>query len=118
MFTRVFQDTEKLLIDGRRVAALSGRSFETLNPATGEVITKVAEAGVEDVDTAVRSARAAFEGAWGHIKASARGRLLLNLADLIRRNEDELVNLESLNSGKPVSAVRRQDLPAVIDTLI
>lgn len=118
MLTRVFQDTEKLLIDGRRVAALSGRSFETLNPATGEVITKVAEAGVEDVDTAVRSARAAFEGAWGHIKASARGRLLLNLADLIRRNEDELVNLESLNSGKPVSAVRRQDLPAVIDTLI
>ncbi len=117
MLNRISDDTQKLLIDGRRIAALSGRSFETLNPATGEVITKVAEAGVEDVDAAVRSSRAAFEGAWSHMKASDRGLLLLKLADLIRRDEDELVQLESLDSGKPVSAIRRQDLPAVIDTL-
>ncbi|MET2825447.1 aldehyde dehydrogenase family protein [Mesorhizobium shangrilense] len=108
---------QDLLIGGRRVAPLSGRYFETLNPATEEVIALVAEAGADDVDAAVRSARDAFEGAWGNMKASDRGRLMLKLADLIRQSEDELVALESLDSGKPVSAIRRQDLPAVIDTL-
>ncbi|MDH4989528.1 aldehyde dehydrogenase family protein [Aquamicrobium lusatiense] len=117
MLNRVSDDVQKLLIDGVRVPASSGRSFETLNPATGEVLARVAEADAADVDAAVRSARAAFEGSWGHMKASERGALLLKLADLIRRNEDELVQLESLDSGKPVSAIRRQDLPAVIDTL-
>ena len=117
LLNRVSDDVQKLLIDGVRVPASSGRSFETLNPATGEVLARVAEADAADVDAAVRSARAAFEGSWGHMKASERGALLLKLADLIRRNEDELVQLESLDSGKPVSAIRRQDLPAVIDTL-
>lgn len=110
-------NTQHLLIDGKRVAASSGRYFETLNPATGQVIAKVAEADATDVDAAVRSSRAAFKGEWSHMKASDRGGLLLRLADLIRRSEDELVQLESLDSGKPVSAIRRQDLPAVIDTL-
>jgi aldehyde dehydrogenase (NAD+) len=117
MLTRASDQTHNLLIDGRRVAALSGRTFETVNPATGEVIAKVAEAGVDDVDSAVRSARAAFEGPWKRMRAADRGLLMLKLADLIRRDEDELVNLESLDSGKPVSAIRRQDLPAVLDTL-
>lgn len=117
LLNRVSDDVQKLLIDGVRVPASSGRSFQTLNPATGEVLARVAEADAADVDAAVRSARAAFEGSWGHMKASERGALLLKLADLIRRNEDELVQLESLDSGKPVSAIRRQDLPAVIDTL-
>ena len=117
MLNRIVDETNRLLIDGQRVAALSGRTFETLNPATGEVLAKVAEAGAEDVDAAVRSSRAAFEGAWSRMRASERGALLLRLADLIRRDEDELVRLESLDSGKPVSAIRRQDLPAVLDTL-
>src|SRR5262245_35943451 len=117
MLLRISDETQKLLIDGRRVAALSGRSFETLNPATGRMIARVAEADASDVDAAVRSARTAFEGAWSRMKASERGALLLKLADLIRRNEDELVQLESLDSGKPISAIRRQDLPAVLDTL-
>jgi len=117
MLTRVSDQTHNLLIDGRRVAALSGRTFETVNPATGEVIAKVAEAGVDDIDAAVRSSRTAFEGSWKHMRAAERGQLLLKLAALIRRDEDELVNLESLDCGKPVSAIRRQDLPAVIDTL-
>jgi len=117
MLTRASDQTHSLLIDGRRVAALSGRTFETLNPATGEVIAKVAEAGVDDIDAAVRSARAAFEGPWKRMRAADRGLLMLKLADLIRRDEDELVDLESLDSGKPVSAIRRQDLPAVLDTL-
>ncbi|QPC90442.1 aldehyde dehydrogenase family protein [Mesorhizobium sp. INR15] len=117
MLTRASDQTHNLLIDGRRMAALSGRTFETVNPATGEVIAKVAEAGADDIDAAVRSARAAFEGPWKRMRAADRGVLLLKLADLIRRDEDELVNLESLDSGKPVSAIRRQDLPAAIDTL-
>ena len=112
-----FSDTQDLLIDGRRTPALSGRRFDTLNPATGEVIARVAEADSEDVDVAVRSSRAAFEGEWGGLRAAERGRLLLNLADLIRRDQDALIELESLDSGKPVSAIRRQDLPAVLDTL-
>ena len=109
---------QELLIGGRRVAPLTGQYFESINPATEQVIARIAKGGAEDVDAAVAAARAAFEGEWGHMKASDRGRLLLRLADLIEKNGDELVMLESLDSGKPVSAVRRQDLPAVIDTLV
>ncbi|MEA2813543.1 MAG: aldehyde dehydrogenase [Rhodospirillaceae bacterium] len=108
---------QDLLIDGKRVPALSGCYFDTLNPATEQVIARVAEADTADIDAAVRSARAAFEGAWGHMRAADRGHALLRLADLIRQNIDELVELESLDSGKPISAIRRQDLPAVLDTL-
>jgi len=110
-------NTQNLLIGGKRVAARSGRYFETLDPSTGKVIARVAEADAADVDAAVRSSREAFEGEWGQMRASDRGLLLLKLADLIRQSEDELVHLESLDSGKPVSAIRRQDLPSVIDTL-
>src|SRR5580692_7100358 len=106
-----------LLIHGKRVPTASGRYFDTLNPATEQVIAKVAEADAVDVDAAVRSARAAFEGEWGHMRAADRGGLMLKLADAIRAAQDELVELESLDSGKPVSAIRRQDLPAVLDTL-
>ena len=109
---------QDLLIGGQRVAPRTGQYFESINPATERAIARVAKGGAEDVDIAVSSARSAFEGEWGHLKASDRGRLLLKLADLIEKNGDELVMLESLDSGKPVSAVRRQDLPAVIDTLV
>jgi len=106
-----------LLIDGKRVPAVSGRYFKTINPANEEVIVEVAEADAADIDAAVRSARAAFEGEWGGMRAADRGHALLRLADLIRRDLDELAMLESLDSGKPVSAIRRQDMPAVLDTL-
>lgn len=113
----LLEATRGLLIDGRHVPASSGRSFATSNPATEEVIAHLDEAGAGDVDRAVRSARAALDGEWGHMRAAERGRLLSRLADLIRENLDELVGLESLDSGKPVSTIRRQDLPAVLDTL-
>src|SRR5580704_1521691 len=113
----VHSQIQDLLIDGKRVPALSGRYFDTLNPATEQVIARVAEADAADIDAAVRSARAAFEGAWGHMRAADRGHALLRLADLILQNIDELVELESLDAGKPISAIRRQDLPAVLDTL-
>ena len=110
-------DRADLLIGGRRLPAQSGRYFETLDPANEQVITQVAEADAADIDAAVASARAAFEGEWGHLRAADRGNALLRLADLIRQNQDALIELESLDSGKPVSAVKRQDLPAVLDTL-
>jgi aldehyde dehydrogenase (NAD+) len=108
---------QDLLIDGKRVPPVSGRYFDTVNPATEQVIASIAEADADDVDRAVRSSRAAFEGAWGQMRAADRGRLLLGFAEAIRNAQDELVELESLDSGKPVSAIRRQDMPAVLDTL-
>jgi len=108
---------QDLLIHGRRVAAASGRYFQTLNPATEAVIAEVAEADAADVDAAVRSARSAFEGEWGRMRAADRGQLLLKLAERIRQDSENLIQLESLDSGKPLAAVRRQDLPAVLDTL-
>jgi aldehyde dehydrogenase (NAD+) len=107
-----------LLIDGERVPALSGRYFDTVNPATGVPLAQVAEADATDIDLAVRSSRAALEGDWGQMRASERGMLMLKFADAIRGAQDELIDLESLDSGKPVAAIRRQDLPAVLDTLV
>src|ERR1700691_1958097 len=106
-----------LLIDGFRVPPLSGRYFDSIDPATEEIIGRIAEGGAKDIDAAVRSARAAFEETWGRMPGRDRGRMLLAFADQIRAHADELVELESLDSGKPVSAICRQDLPAVLDTL-
>ncbi|MET3794055.1 aldehyde dehydrogenase family protein [Aquamicrobium terrae] len=117
MLNRVVEEVHKLIIDGRRVESVSGRHFETLNPATGQPFARVSAAGVEDVEIAVRAARAALSGPWGSMKPSERGALLLRLADLIRRDQDELAEIESMDAGKPVSAIRRQDLPAVLDTV-
>ena len=108
---------EQLLIHGVRRPAQSGRYFETLDPSTERVIAEIAEGDAADIDAAVASARQALERDWGHMKASERGRLLFRWAELIRDNQEALIELESLDSGKPVSAIRRQDLPAVLDTL-
>src|SRR5258705_12852887 len=101
----------KLLINGKWVDAASGKTFPTINPATGEVITHVAEADAADVDKAVAAARAAFEkGAWKKMPASQRGLLMNKLADLIERHADELAQLEALANGKPYSVARAADL--------
>src|SRR5436305_15144074 len=95
---------ENLLIGGQRVPAADGRTFETYNPATGEVIARVAEAGPEDVDRAVRAARRAFdEGSWPTTMASRRGRVLQTTAKLLRDRRDELALLETRNGGKTIS---------------
>lgn len=106
-----------LLIHGEHVPARSGRSFRTMNPATEQLIAHIAEADADDVNDAVISARMALEGEWGRMRGADRGRLLARFADLIRRDQDQLIELESIDSGKPVSTIRRQDLPAVLDTL-
>ncbi|WP_426435201.1 aldehyde dehydrogenase family protein [Bradyrhizobium genosp. P] len=109
---------ELLLIDGARVRSLSGRTFKSLNPATEQVIATVAEGNEADVDRAVAAARRAFEGPWRTMRAAERGHILLKWAELLKQHADEIAALESLDAGKPISAVLRQDLPAAIDTLI
>ena len=106
-----------LLIGGEHVPARSGRTFATVDPATERVIAHVAEAGVEDVDAAVASARKALDGPWGRMRGSERAACLFRLADLIERDQETLIDLESLDAGKPVASIRRQDMPAVLDTL-
>src|SRR6202161_1913943 len=107
-----------LLIDGRRGPSASGRTFKSLNPATEAVIATVAEGNEIDVDLAVAAARRAFEGPWRTMRAAERGHILLKWADLLKKHADEIAELESLDAGKPIAAVLRQDLPAAIDTLI
>lgn len=106
----------QLLIDGQWVDAASGKTFETLNPATGEVIAQVAEGDKEDVDRAVAAARRAFEtGPWRRMNPRERGKILYRLADLIERHADELAALETLDNGKPISESRSADLPLTAD---
>lgn len=76
---------QHLLIDGRRVPASSGRTFKSLNPATGQVIATVAEGNEADVEHAVAAARRAFEGPWRTMRASERGQILLRWADLLSK---------------------------------
>ena len=105
----------KLLIGNRWVAAESGRTFATINPSTGEAICQVAEADAVDVDAAVHAAREAFEhGPWRTMNASARGRLLYRLADLIEANAEGLAQLEALDNGKPVSVARAVDVAKTV----
>jgi acyl-CoA reductase-like NAD-dependent aldehyde dehydrogenase len=103
--------TAEMLIGGRRVASADGKTFDTYNPATGEVIARVAEAGPEDVDRAVRAARQAFDGGkWPAFSASKRGRILLKAAALIRARLDEIAELETRNGGKTITDSRGEVL--------
>ncbi|CAN5496624.1 aldehyde dehydrogenase family protein [soil metagenome] len=97
---RIDQD---MLIGGQRVAALSGQRFETRNPATGELLANVAAGAAEDVDRAVKAARAAFEGPWSRMKPVERQRLMLRLADLVEDNFEDLAMLDTLDLGAPLS---------------
>jgi aldehyde dehydrogenase (NAD+) len=109
---------QELLIDGERVSATDGRTFETLDPATGRPITSVALGGAADVDHAVAAARRAMaEGPWGSLSAAARGRLLARLADLVEENGEELAQLESLDNGKPLKLARVVDVASTVSHL-
>ncbi|MGE3182582.1 MAG: aldehyde dehydrogenase family protein [Phycisphaerae bacterium] len=105
----------KLLINGEWQDSQSGKTFETINPATEEVICSVAEADKGDVDRAVAAARRAFdEGPWRRMSATERGKLMYKLADLMEKNKDELAALETLDNGKPISDASAADLPLAI----
>lgn len=94
---------QDMLIGGQRVPALSGQRFETRNPATGDLLATVAQGGAEDVDRAVKSARAAFEGPWRRMKPVERQRIMLRLADLVEQHFEELAMLDTLDLGAPYS---------------
>ena len=106
----------QLLIDGKFVNAVSGRTFETMNPSTGETIARVAEGELTDVNKAVKAARRAFEeGPWKKMSARERGRLMYKLADLVEQHKEELAALETLDNGKPITDSLNADLPLSID---
>jgi aldehyde dehydrogenase (NAD+) len=108
----------RLLINGEWTDG--SKKFDTINPATGEVLTQIVEASAEDVDRAVKAARHAFEdrvGPWRKMSAGERGRLLWRLADLVEKNLDELAELETLDNGKPIFESKFVDMPMVVDVL-
>ena len=109
---------QKLYIAGEWREAAAGKTFETINPATGEVITTIASAEVSDVDAAVRAARRAFderESEWRKMSPADRGKLLWRLADLIEKDIDEFARLETLDNGKPIFESRYVDMPMIVE---
>jgi betaine-aldehyde dehydrogenase len=94
--------TYQMYIDGQWVDAASGRTFEAMNPATGEALARVPDAAAPDVDRAVRGARRAFDEGWREVTAQERGRVLFRLAEAVRKQAKRLAELETLNSGKPL----------------
>ena len=104
-----------LFIDGKWCQSASGKSFETVDPSTNEVICRVAEGDAADVELAVAAARRAFDsGPRSRMSSSERGRLIYKLADLIESHQEELAALESLDNGKPYRDSMAADLPLTI----
>jgi aldehyde dehydrogenase (NAD+) len=102
-----------LFINGEFTDAQDGRSFKTVNPATEEVLSEVSEAGADNVDRAVRAARAAYENVWGPMSGRDRAKYLFRIARLIQERSRELAVLETLDNGKPIRESRDVDLPLV-----
>src|SRR5689334_7217568 len=119
-FARAFASRPHgMFIGGEEVDAADGATFETIDPATGNVITTVAQGGAEDVDRAVKAARAAFEhGApWRTMTPGDRGRAITRLALLVEEHADELAELESLDNGKPLKFARYVDVASTMSHL-
>ncbi len=108
----------ELFIDGQFTPSVSGKTFETSNPATGEPLAQVAEAGREDLDRAVAAARKAFEsGPWAAMKPRQRGKILLRAADLLSSRADAFGRVETLDNGKPIFEAAKIDMPAAAECL-
>ncbi len=105
----------RLYIGGRWVDAFAAGTFATVNPATEEPITRVAEGRAEDIDRAVQAAREAFEGPWARVSAADRGRMLWKMADLIESRLAEIAEVETLDSGKTIAESSRVDVPMAAD---
>ncbi|MBB6581153.1 aldehyde dehydrogenase [Ralstonia solanacearum] len=105
-------------IDGAFVCSVSGNTFQTTNPATGEVLAEIAACDARDVDIAVARAKAAFEdGRWHRRSPGQRKATLLRFADLLERHAHELAVMESLDSGKPIRECQATDIPETIHTI-
>jgi len=107
------RDSHDLYIDGTWVEPSEGNYFETFNPATGEKLSELAIAGKQDVDDAVKAARAAYEGEWGVMSGIERGKILFRFARIIQERSKELALLETIDNGKPIRESRGVDLPLV-----
>jgi phenylacetaldehyde dehydrogenase len=106
----------KLFINGQWTNAASGKTFETPDPATGQMLAAVAEGDAEDIDRAVRAARTAFDdGPWGRLTPSDRGKIIWRIGDLILQHAEELAQLESLDNGKPYAVALAADVPLAAD---
>ncbi|MBJ7471968.1 MAG: aldehyde dehydrogenase family protein [Solirubrobacteraceae bacterium] len=106
----------RMLIGGSWVDSHSGKTFDTYNPATGEVLASIPAGDSEDIDRAVKTARAAFENpTWANMHPATRGKLLHKLGDLILEHADELATLETLDNGKPFAVARAADIPLAAD---
>ncbi|MEI8313638.1 MAG: aldehyde dehydrogenase family protein, partial [Verrucomicrobiota bacterium] len=112
---RFLSKPKKLLINGKWVAAASGKTFNVFDPATGDAIASVAEGEAEDIDLAVKAARKAFCGPWSRLTPSERGKIIWKIGDLILENLEELAELESLDNGKPLAIARVADVPLAAD---
>ncbi|HVA22556.1 MAG TPA: aldehyde dehydrogenase family protein [Candidatus Micrarchaeia archaeon] len=107
---------KRLLIDGALVEAISGKTFATHDPATGEHLADVAEGEAADIDRAVQAARRAFDGGpWSKLTASERARLIWRLADLIEDRTEVFAQLETLDNGKPLTVARRDDVGGTVE---
>ncbi|CAH9066606.1 unnamed protein product [Cuscuta europaea] len=103
----------KLFINGEFADSVSGRTFETIDPSNGDVITRIAEGGKEDVDLAVKAAREAFDhGPWPRLSGAERQRVLLKLAELIEENAEEIAALDTIEAGKLFTEGKYVDIPA------
>lgn len=106
----------KALIDGRLVEGRLRQKFETINPATGQIITSVTSCTEEDVDAAVEAAKNAFDsGVWSSLPPRERRDYLLAFAGLIEKHSQELAVMESLDSGRPICDTLEGDLPSVVE---
>jgi acyl-CoA reductase-like NAD-dependent aldehyde dehydrogenase len=105
-------------IDGKFVPAMSGATFDCVNPANGKVIAQVASCDDKDADAAVASARRAFEGgAWSRRAPAARKKVLLRFAELIRKHREELALTETMDMGKPITDSMKVDIPAAANCI-
>lgn len=103
----------ELYIGGKWTAPTAGRYFPSVNPATGKVLSEIADADASDVDAAVRAARTAYQRSWSRLSGRERGRYLFRIARIIQERSRELAVLETLDNGKPIRESRDVDLPLV-----
>ncbi len=107
----------KLFIDGEYCDAASGETYESINPANGEVIASIAKGGAEDVARACEAAQAAFDGEWGAMTSAERGSILARAAEILTERLDEFAELETLDVGKTITDSVNIDVPAAVSYL-
>ncbi|MDQ3795115.1 MAG: aldehyde dehydrogenase family protein, partial [Actinomycetota bacterium] len=107
----------KNFVNGEHVETVDGRTYDLINPTTGEAFTQAPASGKEDVDKAVEAAARAFDGSWRDSTPSQRQLALLKLADAIEEQAEELVRAESENTGKPYSLTMEEEIPAMVDQI-